>query len=185
MPGPNGLQVAQRVRAVNRSAAIVFCTHYAQYAVKGYEVNAVGYLVKPIDYVSFKRNLEKTIEILARYQAQKYSIKTKNGVDVIPVTDIVYVEVQLHNIIYRTLANGKLVEHFSRGTMRGVYAELCDNDFCRCGAAYIVNLRHITAVRNKEIHLHGGVVLPISRKFYKTFSDAFVRYMGSAAINNG
>ena len=184
MPGLNGLQVAQRIRRCNRSAAIIFITHYAQYAVKGYEVNAVGFLVKPIDYTSFKRNLDKTLEVLSHSQSQKYSIKTKNGIQLLTVGDIVYVEVQLHSIIYRSLSGNKIVEHYSHGTMRGVYADLCDHDFCRCGAAYIVNLRHITAVRNKEIHLHGDVVLPISRKFSKAFSDAFMRYIGSTVINN-
>ncbi|MCX4312823.1 MAG: LytTR family DNA-binding domain-containing protein [Clostridia bacterium] len=180
MPGANGLQTAKRVRDAGSAAAIIFVTHYAQYAVKGYEVNAVGYLVKPIDERVFRRNLDRTFESLKSRQAQKLRIKTEHGIEVVLVSDIVYIEVQIHNIIFHTLVNGEHVEHRVRGTMRGVCADLAPFDFSQCSAAYLVNLRHITALKNKEVYLHGNKVLPVSRKFYKQFSDSFVRYMGSA-----
>lgn len=180
MPGANGLQVAKRVRDSNDAAAIIFCTHYAQYAVKGYEVNAVGYLVKPIDERVFRRNLDRTFESLKSRQAHKISIKTENGMEVLLVSDIVYVEVQIHNIIFYALVDGELKEYRARGTMRGACADLSPFDFSQCSAAYLINLRHITALKNKEVYLHGGKALPISRKFYKRFSELFVQYMGGA-----
>lgn len=180
MPGANGLQVAKRMRDAGGTAAVIFVTHYAQYAVKGYEVNAVGYLVKPIEERALRRNLDRTFEQIKNRQSQKLRIKTELGIEALPVSDIVYVEVQIHNILFYTLADGELTEHRSRGTMRGVCAELAPLDFSQCNAAYLINLRHITALKNKEVYLHGGKALPVSRKFYKRFSDAFVQYMGSA-----
>lgn len=180
MPGANGLQVAKRIRECNGTAAIIFCTHYAQYAVKGYEVNAIGYLVKPIDERVFRRNLDRTFEYMKSRQSHKLRIKTDNGIEVLLVSDIVYIEVQIHNIIFRTLEGGELKEYRARGTMRGICADLTPFDFSQCSAAYLINLRHITALKNKEVYLHGGAVLPVSRKFYKRFSELFVQYMGSA-----
>ncbi len=184
LPGLNGLQTAKRVRECNQSAAIIFCTHYAQYAVKGYEVNAVGYLVKPFDERAFKRNLDRALELLSRNQSQKLRIKTENGIEALVATDIVYVEVQLHNIIYYVLSDGILTERCARGTMRAVSAELLNGDFSQCGASYLINLRHITAVKNKTVYLHGGKSLPISRKYWKSFSEDFIKYMGGTVTKH-
>lgn len=179
MPGSNGLQVARSVRDASGTAAIIFVTHYAQYAVKGYEVNAIGYLVKPIDERMLWRNLDRTFAAINTRQGQKLRIKTDNGIEVLLVSDIVFVEVQIHNIIFYTLSEGVLKDHRARGTMRSVCADLTPFDFSQCSAAYLINLRHITALKNKEVYLHGDRSLPVSRKFYKQFSDAFIKYMGS------
>ncbi len=184
LPGTNGLQTAKRVRECNRSAAIIFCTHYAQYAVKGYEVNAVGYLVKPIDECAFKRNLDRALEVLSHNQRQKLRIKTEKGIEIIVISNIVFVEVQLHTIIYHVLTKNSFNDYRVRGTMRAVSAELADGDFSQCGASYLVNLRHVTAVKNKTVFLHGGYELPVSRKYWKKFSDEFLKFMGGALIKN-
>ena len=71
MPGTNGLKTAKLIRSENKTAVIIFCTHYAQYAVKGYEVNALGYLVKPIDENAFTRNIARAIDVLKSNQTRK------------------------------------------------------------------------------------------------------------------
>ena len=60
MPMLNGMSTAKKLRKVDSSVALVFITRLRQYALLGYEVDAVGYLLKPLEYASFRRQIEKS-----------------------------------------------------------------------------------------------------------------------------
>ena len=79
MPGNNGIQVAKEIRAKgdNPDAVIIFCTNYPQYAISGYEVSALGYLIKPVTKLSLEHNLDKALKFLWRKQQLKLLIKSK------------------------------------------------------------------------------------------------------------
>ena len=184
MPVTNGLKTAKLIRSENKTAVIIFCTHYAQYAVKGYEVNALGYLVKPIDENAFTRNIARAIDVLKSNQTRKLYIKTFHGMDVELISDIVYLEVQIHNLFYYALRGNELVTYKSRGTMHEMCRNLEEFNFARCSACYLINLNHVTSIRNGEVHLRGGRVLPISRKFLRSFTENFMRFLGKNGTVN-
>lgn len=182
MPGTNGLRVAKKIRENNRTAIIIFCTHYAQYAINGYEVNALGYILKPIEEASFNRNLDRTLKVFKTSQSRRIRIKTVHGAEVVPVSDIVYLEIQIHNLYYYVLKEeNKITDYRTRGSMQEMTESLGPLGFARCSACYLVNLRHVISVKNGEVYLHGGISLPISRKFLRDFSDSFIKFLG----NNG
>lgn len=185
MPGTNGLRVAKKIREHNKTAIIIFCTHYAQYAINGYEVNALGYILKPVEEASFVRNLERALKVLKTSQSRRIRIKTLHGVEVVPVQEIVYVEVKIHNLFYFVLNEDKtLSEYRTRGSMQEMVDSLSDLGFARCSVCYLINLRHVVSVKNGEAHLHGGVTLPISRKFLRSFNEAFIKFLGSMGTLN-
>ncbi len=182
MPGTNGLRVAKRIREHNKTAIIIFCTHYAQYAVNGYEVNALGYILKPIEETSFVRTLDRAIKMLNNSQSRRVCVKTLHGVEIIPVSEIIYLEIQIHNLYYYVLKDGeKVVDYRTRGSMQKMESILTEHNFARCSACYLVNLRRVISVANGEVSLHGGISLPISRKFLRSFTDSFNKFLG----NNG
>lgn len=185
MPGTNGLSAAKRIREQNKTAVIIFCTNYAQYAINGYEVNALGYILKPVEESAFNRTLDRTFKILKTSQSRKIRIKTLHGVEVVPVSDIVYLEIQIHNLFYYVLReNDKIEDYRTRGSMQEMSDSLAELGFARCSACYLVNLRHVISVRNGEVCLHGGVTLPISRKFLRGFSDSFIKFLGQNGTIN-
>lgn len=178
MPGTNGLRVAKKIRDNNKTAIIIFCTHYAQYAINGYEVNALGYILKPIEEISFNRNLNRALKVLKTSQSRRIRIKTVHGVEVVPVSDIVYLEIQLHNLFYYVLTGeNTVIDYRTRGSMQEMCDSLGELGFARCSACYLINLSHVISVKNGEVYLHGGITLPISRKFLRAFSDSFINFL--------
>ena len=185
MPGTNGMRTAKSLRAVNPTAILIFCTHYAQYAINGYEVNAFGYIVKPIEATSFNGNLDRAINALKVSQARKILVKTLHGVEIVPISDIIYVEIQIHNLYYYIFNYKNEPDVYrTRGSMQEVCKMLSEFAFERCSACYLVNLRHVVSVANNEIVLRGGVTLPISRKFLKIFTDSFMKFLGGNGTIN-
>lgn len=182
MPGTNGLRVAKKIREHNETAIIIFCTHYAQYAINGYEVNALGYILKPINEVSFNRTVERMLNVLKSSQSRSIRIKTLHGVEVVSVADVLYLEIQIHNLFYYVLdKEGKVIKYRTRGSMQEMVESLGGLGFSRCRACYLVNLRHVISMTNGEVKLRSGITLPISGKFLKEFSYSFAKYLG----NNG
>lgn len=185
MPGSNGLRVAKMIRERNRSAIIIFCTHYAQYAINGYEVNALGYILKPINEASFNKNIERMLDVLKTSQSRSIRIKTVHGVELVTVSDVVYLEIQIHNLFYFVInQQGGITDYRTRGSMQEMVESLGELGFARCSACYLVNLRHVIAVINGEIKLRGGITLPISRKFLRGFSDSFAKFLGKNGTLN-
>lgn len=185
MPGTNGLRVAKKIREHNKTAIIIFCTHYAQYAINGYEVNALGYILKPIEEKLFNRSLDRALQVLKTSQAQRIKVKTLHGVEIVPVSDIVYLEIRIHNLFYYVLtSDGKLTEYRSRGSMQEMVESLGELGFARCSACYLVNLKHVISVINGEVNLRGGASLPVSRKFLRSFNDAFIKFLGNIGTLN-
>lgn len=185
MPGTNGLRVAKKIRERNKTAIIVFCTNYAQYAINGYEVNALGYILKPIEEVCFNRTLDRALKALKLSQSRRIRIKTLHGVEITPVSDVVYLEIQIHNLYYYVLKeDGGLKNFRTRGSMQEMVDSLGELGFARCSACYLVNLRYVIAVVNGQVKLHGGIALPISRKFLRSFNDSFIKYLGDNGTLN-
>ena len=185
MPGSNGIQVAKRIRRANGEAVIIFCTNYAQYALNGYEVNALGYLIKPIKKGPFWRNLDRTLNVLRNKRQEKLLVKTKDGQVVVNPSDIVYIEVERHNLFFHILAERGTSELRTRGTMREMFDRLQSMNFAKCSACYLVNMEHITSVQKGVVCCTGGANLFISRKFQKEFMARFMQYIEEQDGING
>ena len=184
MPGINGLQVAKKIREKNSECVIIFCTNYAQYALNGYEVSALGYIIKPITEYSLFKNLDRAIHYLdskntRKEKKEKLVVKTADGQKMIDVDTLVYIEIRRHDLYYYYLDGETLVSLKTRGTMREMAGKLEQGDFVRCNASYLVNMNHITSVvkSKSQIQLTGGVILSLSRKYKKEFNEKFMEFV--------
>lgn len=177
MPGMSGFDAAKRVRVQNPTVVILFCTNLAQYAIKGYEVSALGYLVKPIHKYSFAVNMDKACRSIAAKQDSKILVKTLHGQAILITSKIVYVEVQGHNIYYYMMnENGNIDAVRTRGAMSEVSNKLSEQSFAKCSVSYIVNLKYIKSVENNTVKMPGAN-LPVSRSHKKIFSERFMQYL--------
>ena len=77
MPLMNGMEAAKRLRELDHNVCLIFVTNMMQYAVKGYEVDAIGYIVKPIDYFVFDVNMNKVVDRLAKKQSEEILLRQK------------------------------------------------------------------------------------------------------------
>ena len=164
-----GFDVAEAVRAKDRNVLILFITNLAQYAVKGYAVNAFDFVVKPVSYPDFQGKLNRAFDYLAPDCAAYITVKTQGGIVRLDVSTIEYVEVRLHNITFHT-DKGQVS---SSGSMTAIEAMLPENTFFRCHVAYLVNLKCVQNVDRLTAQV-GEANLPISRHRRKEFMKALV-----------
>lgn len=176
MSGMNGIETAREIRSVDRDVIIVFITNVARYAIKGYEVQALDYILKPLRYEAFAQKLRHIARLVeAKGTDQSIVIRSDNTLQRLLVSDIQYVEVTAHTLIYHT-ENGSLS---ARGALKEVEAKLPQAQFCRCNKCFLVNLRHVRTIKDGMV-LVGKDYLPISRSLRKTFVTEVVNYLGSA-----
>lgn len=153
-----------------------------QFALNGYSVGALGFIVKPIQWYSFHMYLTRALKVLQKRAGQKTApphIVVKDGTvtRLLDAAEIAYVEVRQHDLLYNLCGgDGKTEIIKNRGSMQEIAAQLTPYGFVRCSASYLVNLRCITAVSRMNVYI-GGAALPIGRTYKDAFTEAFSRYM--------
>lgn len=176
MSGKDGLEAAKELRARDYNSLLIFCTNLEQYAINGYEVDAIGYIIKPISEYAIFKIMDKSVAHLKLNVERRVIVKTVQGNILIPLKDIIYVEVQEHNLYYHVLKDGKDEIIRSRGSMLLVVKSLNCSWFAQCSACYLVNFKRVISIRKNMVNLD-FVSLPISRNYKKDFTDKFMKYM--------
>ena len=175
MPHLDGLNAARRIREKDQSVGIIFVTNMAQYAIRGYEVNAIDFIVKPVGYFVFADKLKKAIRYSEKNREKAIVIDTEDMVVKILVSQIFYVEKDKNYLVYHTQKE----EYRVRGTMSELEATLCPEGFSKCINGCLVNLRHVTKLE-KDTVIVAGEELPVSRQRKKEFRHDFMKYLGGA-----
>ena len=170
MPHLNGMDAAKRLREIDQTVALIFITNMMQYAVKGYEVNALDFIVKPVKYFDFEMKMNKAIEYIQKKQDDTITIDSNNIKIVIRLSDLLYIEVLNHTLIYHT----KKGDYATYGQLFKMEEILKTKNFVRCNNCYLINLRHVDEV-HPDFLMVGNHEIQISRRkkkeFMKTFAD--------------
>lgn len=159
----NGVEIAKKVREKNWNYPLMFITKTIQFALDGYKVEALDYLLKPILYEDFRLKLLKAIKIINTFSDKEIMIRTKEGVTSLKESEIYYVEVNKHYLTFHT-KKGLLTR---RGTMESISQELSSR-FANSSNSFLVNLDYLELIRGNEVLVHGDS-LPLSRNYKKTF----------------
>ena len=174
MPGLNGVDTARKMRETAPDAVLMFVTNLAQYAIAGYEVNALDFVLKPVNYFSFKLKITRALEAAQKNHGSILQVNTDHGTEYIKATEVWYIEVQSHDLLYHT-AHGVLK---TSGALKKLEEKLQPEGFFRCNYCYLVNLRHVQ-------YLHGNVVavgsdeLQVSRNRRKDFLVRMTQFYGT------
>lgn len=176
MPGMNGMQTAARIRMMDEKVIIIFLTRMAQYAVKGYEVNAFDFIVKPVDYNSFAVKFGRALDAVKRRQEYKIEIRLDGGCLWLPVSCVWMIEVNKHDITYHTEQG----DYTSRGSLVELEARLARFGFRRCSRFCLVNMKFVTGIYDWYILVHGQKI-EVSRRMRKEMMEALLDYYGGNA----
>lgn len=171
----NGMKAAQEIRKTDEEVIIMFVTNMTQYAMEGYKVDALDYILKPIGYYAFSQRLEKALKRISRRQGSSITIAVSNGVRRLELSRIFYIEVQNHDSIFHT-RDGIFT---TKDSLKNIEANLKDSRFFRCHKWFLVNLEHIQSISDSDIHV-GTMVIQVSRARKKEILDALNRYLNEA-----
>lgn len=169
----DGLKASRKLREKDSSVTLIFVTSFGQFAVKGYEVEAFDFYVKPLSYVDFSLRLSRALKRIGKQKSDSVRIRTGGQVKILPVKEIKYVEVIKHNLIFHTLS-GNLE---ASGSLAETEASLKDKYFVRCNNCYLVNLWFVKGVDGMNVNVDGEY-LAVSRPRRKEFMSALNRYLG-------
>lgn len=180
MPTMNAIELAKYIRKMDGEVSIVFVTNMAKYAINGYEVDADDFIVKPVRYGNFKLKLDRVIKKHGSKKNVPYVTVYENGVTkYVQVTDIRYVEVVQHNVIYH-MVDGS---YEKRGSLKNELSLFTGNGFAQCNKSYLVNLRFVLGIDGYALHLakaRGRLdyeELPIGHPRKKEFVHALNKFL--------
>lgn len=173
----DGMKAAEQIRKLDAEVVIIFITNMPQYAIQGYMVGALDYVLKPVSYFALSQRLERAIERMRQRKDKKYiTVPIKGGMRKLDVSQIMYAEVWDHNLIFHMV--GETVE--INGSMRELESSVSENQFFRCNKSYLVNLEYVDGVQNNDICI-GDSRLPVSRLKKKDLMDKLNTYINEVS----
>jgi two-component system LytT family response regulator len=185
MPKISGFEMLE---LVEKHPAVIFTTAFDEYAIKAFEVNAVDYLLKPIEKVRFDQAMQKLpaklmkgetsnelLETAALSPTQNNRIVVKNAgvIKIIPVSELLYLEADDDYVKLNTKEG-----NFHKNKTMGFFEQTLDADqFIRIHRSYIINLAEVTKIELKEkdsyvVLLKSGIWLPVSKTGYGKLKSA-------------
>jgi DNA-binding LytR/AlgR family response regulator len=177
MPGMNGIEFA---RTIPRQTLVIFVTAFAEFAVDSYEVEAVDYLVKPVDEKRFRKAVEKAAAyhaLLTTHDKNSmegitgdyFFVRADRHFVKINFADIAFVEALKDYVIIQ--AAGQRI--ITRMNLKAIFEQLPASMFIRVSKSFIINTRHITSFDNNSIMV-GAHEIFIGESYRKWFFDDFV-----------
>ncbi|WP_208559196.1 LytR/AlgR family response regulator transcription factor [Marinilactibacillus kalidii] len=166
----DGLDVAKKIRETEQGLTIVFATAFAEYAVQGYDVQAMDYLLKPI-------HVDKIERVLTRHLEKKPAIKESIMIE----SNGERIKLFLENILFIEVNRRECTIHLkeqivtTNQTLKEISEKLTD-DFIQTHRSYIVHVKYIDRLLKTDIKLSNGENIPLSRRLAKVVQEKFVDF---------
>ncbi len=169
----DGLKTAEYIRKLDENVYLIFVTNLAHYAIQGYAVNALDFVLKPVNYYMLEQLLLKVERLLSKKGKCYVTLPTDQGLMRIDAAQIYFIEYVNRQLIIHS-EKGK---YHMRDTLRNLEEMLEKYGFFRCNSCYLVNLAYVEQVDREGLMLMGEK-LTISRPRYKPFMEALTKYIG-------
>lgn len=176
MPLMNGIEASKKLRAIDDSVDLIFTTALSQYALFGYDVNAIAYLIKP--FTDDKKAIDRIKNILIRRQNEMnnyYVLMDGKQVIKLPIRQITYVESYNHYCIFH-INNKEPIKKIC--SIKSVEEELSKYGFLRSDKSYLINPRYATKWDKDSITVDNKVI-PVSRSKRKDFFEKLAVILGN------
>ena len=177
MKNLDGMETARRIRELDPEVMLVFITNMAQYAIKGYAVGALDYVLKPVPYFAFSQQLQKVEAQLRRRTRHYLAVPVEGGLRRLDTSRIYYIESEGHRVHFYTEEG----DFAAPGALKALEEKLADRPFARCNSGYLVNLAQVRAVQQNTVEV-GPYELQVSRPKRKSFLAALTDYIGGDGL---
>lgn len=174
MPFVDGMEAAAEIREKDSEVSIIFMTNAPQYAIKGYKVGALDYILKPVTYYAFCDSIKRAIakQKLRSANEEFITVNVKGGARKLEIGSILYAEVIDHDLFFHTIS--ETVQ--TRGTIREVEKELEPYHFFKCNKGCIINLAFVDGYQKNDVTV-GDTVISVSRARKKLLMEAIHEYL--------
>ncbi len=171
MDGKDGMALARQIRRTNQEMAIIFITSSQDYVFQGYDVNALHYLIKPVD----PGKLEQLIlsDWHNRFQSSFLILQTDKGKQRVAVKDIFSLETFGRRVKVET-SDGTA---YYAGKLSSLLCELPADQFVRSHQAFALNIRHVREITRQDAIMTNGQHIPISRTFTRQVHSTFAKQL--------
>lgn len=174
MPDLNGMDF---VKSLENPPLVVFTTAYSEYAVEGFRVDAVGYLLKPFSFDEFSRTAERLQKRLEERKAARAAAQATDHIFFktdyknvrVDFKDIVWIESMSEYIKIHLTDSPPLVILYS---LRKLEEQLPPDRFCRVHRSYIVSLPHVREAGSNSLTLTDGKTVPVSDSYRQSLREA-------------
>lgn len=174
MKGIDGIETGRQIRERDRETKIVYLTSYRDYAAGAFEVHAFQYLLKPISSVRLQQVLEDIFQYVKKTDKQRIlDFHTNVGMVCIDAADICYFEFVNRKIRMVTSQS----TYYMTGRISSIYARTRFMGFSTPHKSFVVNLLHVKNVRNLEILMDNGDMIPLSQKKQKEWKQELTNYL--------
>ena len=173
MPKIDGISLAKEMRKREYNQSIVFVTNIYSLAASGYEVDALDYILKPIKYPSLSLKMDRIVRLVRKKKGSKIALSFKGEMFVINQKDIIYLEVNGHNVSIHTCKDTLTF----RSKLSDMEKKLDSSSFAKCNNCYLVNLAYVSKIVGHEVLLTNGVSLQISFPRKKRFIEELNTYI--------
>lgn len=191
--GMDGMHLARRIRGRDERLAIVFITGLPEYMSQGYDVQALHFLIKPVEERRLWEILDRALE---RTEKKEAFLLLERGTEpeVIPVSSILYVEAFSHACDIYVLENQKAARREVRMGMKEIQERLPSSAFVRCHRSYLVHLAYVRKICRNQVFLEyvdalsasrgtpAGRGIPVSRGKERELYEAFLAYHKSGNV---
>ncbi len=172
----DGMTAAEKIRELDQEVVIIFITNMPQFVMKGYAVDALDYVLKPVNYFAFSQRIERAISRMSRRREQYFTVPVRGGIRKLSVSNILYVEVQDHDLLFHTRNESIL----TRGSLAEVEAKLGNAGFFRCNKYCLVNLAFADSLQGIDLVV-AGEHIQVSRAKKKAMLDALNNYLNEVS----
>ncbi|MBE5831511.1 MAG: response regulator transcription factor [Butyrivibrio sp.] len=170
----DGMTAAEEIRKLDQEVVIMFITNMTNYAIRGYQVDALDYVLKPVSYFAFSQKLGRAISKMKKSAAKIISVDMPSGVKKLDIDNIFYIESEGHNLNFYTTGG----EFSIRAKLKDFEEQLSEYNFFRSNKGYLVNLKYVDGVENGSCIIAGKSLL-ISRARKSDFMTALTDYMAA------
>lgn len=167
----NGIDLSKTLREEDKDVGIIFLTNLAQFAIKGYEVDALDFLVKPLSYFDFRLKMRKALSRI-KNRDEEIIISNQNNFMAIKTSTIKYIEVRHHDIFFHTTTG--IIKSY--GSLKELESKLDHNLFVRCNNCFLVNLDYVTGVDGYDAIIGDERLLishPKKKEFLRAVNDHY------------
>lgn len=177
MPGLNGMEVAEKLREKNKTIDIIFTTNLPQFAVDGYKVQALDFVIKPVTFPNLSFAMEKVVEKKRNIVNGSFFLRIGGFARRIHNEEVLYIEMVNHYIV---LHETDMEPVRIRGSLKMIVDLLNPEIFVKINSGIIINISKVSSFENGLILMEDGSNLPLSRSHKKEFAVRLAEFYGNS-----